>query len=209
MTFEQIQDSVIALRFHEGKRTEVKNWINTAYQKIWNEANWSFKKVRDQNFSITAGDSTPTMPTDLSKVTQITDFNGSPLVYIPDWQYDEAFAGDTATGVPQYYTVIDRQVHLAPIPSGNSTFKISYKRRLSHVDPVSGVVGGIMVEDGDQPIWAAEYDYVLVLEATIIGQQTEKDPNWRELQPQRDALLISMREDLTSDVSGQVLQWGG
>lgn len=54
MTYKQLQDEVIALRFNEGKRASVKSWINLRYSYLWDYANWSFKRITAANLAATA-----------------------------------------------------------------------------------------------------------------------------------------------------------
>jgi len=209
MNFKDLQDEVLATRFDESQRPRVKRWLNLRYQWLWNQADWNFKHVPASDFVITGGSATPTMPGDFARVGELYDDQGTPLGYLKPSDWDEYnLPPNQASNVrSSYFTVIDRQIYLYPTPSA-ATYKLSYKRRLSHVDASVGVIGGIFVEDGDQPLWPAEHDYVLVVDAVILGQQMSQDPTWTMLVEQRDQLLASMKRDLVVEQAEQFEQWG-
>lgn len=210
MTFKQLQDAVIGLRFNDGDRDSVKFWINQSYTKIWNHANWSFKTT-SSDIAVASGDNSPAMPADFGKALELYNADGARLIYLSRRDFEELFLPDTDTqGNASYYTVIDRQIYLSNAAGSELTYQLSYRRRVSHVDPVSGIIGGVLISDGDQPIWPAEHDYVLVLEATMLGQQLNNDPTWQDLKPARDEALESMKDDLaTGEVFKPVTFWGG
>lgn len=211
MTFKALQDEVIALRFDDSRRASVKSWLNTRYAALWALEDWHFKHVKGAALAITAGDATPTMPSDFAKSEGLYDHNGDRLTYIDPDVYRDAYLNPnvSAADPPCDYAVIDRELWLGPAPSANRTFTLAYERRLSHIDGPSGLAAaGVMVNDSDQAIWEAEYDYLLVLEAAMFGQQLLNDPTWTMLQPQRDELLEAMRRDLITQQHGELEVWG-
>lgn len=212
MTFKELQDEVIALRFESSQRASIKSWINLRYSYIWNLADWGFKTVSQIDLPVTAASRTPTMPPDLAKVLDVYDTTGCQLNFLPRQNFESMYPPTgiyASTSTQGDYTVIDRQIYLDFAPGSNQTFKIDYKRRLSHVDTVAGITGGIMIEDADQPLWPAEHDYALVVDTVILGQQILNDPTWTQLVPQRDELLQSMKNDLTWNKEETVTQWSG
>lgn len=207
MDFKEFQDEVISTRFDESDRDHIKRWLNLRYQWIWNQADWSFKRPPKANLAVSSA--TPTMPADFAKALRVYDDQGNELVYVDqnEWEFYSLQPGSTPNRASAY-TVIDRQLYLYPTPT-SATYKLAYKRRLSHVDATLGVVGGIMIEDTDQPLWPAEHDFVLVLEAVMLGQQLRNDPTWTMLVPARDEALDGMKSDLVWQVEEQVgEQWG-
>lgn len=206
MTFLELQDAVIANRFDVSDRTAVKAWINQSYEWIWNRADWDFKRVAATNFSVSSA--TPAMPADFAKALRLYDELGDQLQYLEpnEWEALSVQPGATSGGRATQFTVIERQIKLLPTPS-SATYKLAYQRRLSHVDASLGIIGGIMVENTDQPLWPAEHDSVLVVAGTIAGQRQRQDPTAEMLVPERDELLESMRRDLTSNVTEQNEQW--
>lgn len=208
MTFKQLQDEVIALRFQEGRRASIKSWINARYAYLWALEDWTFKRVPPTNITVVNGSRTPAMPTDFGHAERLFDDQGAELAAMDVNDWDEAFKWDTSTGRPSSYTLVSRQLYLGPTPNANYTFTMSYTRRLTHVDSITGITGGVMVEDADQALWPAEYDYLLVLEAAMMGMQLEKDEGWQDLRVPRDELLEAMRGDLTSDAVATKTQYG-
>ena len=209
MTYKNLQDECILLRFDESRRASVKSWLNTRYAAIWSMEDWYFKHVTGVPFTVTAGDDGPTMFSDFAAVEGLFDNNGDPLRWLPQRIFEEVYLGDTSSSTPREYTIVDRQIILGPTPSATTTFYISYRRRLSHVDGPSGLnAAGIMVNDSDQPIWGAEYDYLLVLEAAILGCELLEFPA-AELSSQRDGMLQALLGDaLHSQQSAGVEIWG-
>lgn len=210
MTFKQLQDEAILLRFNEGNRASVKSWLNLRYAAIWAKADWHFKHVRNQNVSVTASDPTPTIPNDFAKSEGIYDGNGDALTYLTPREFDgEAYQVPATTApTPGYFTIVDRELWLFPTPPGTATYKLSYLRRLAHIDSGTGLAAaGVMVNDSDSPIWDAEYDYLLVLEAVILGCQVLEFP-YADLVAQRDEILAAMIADLVGGQQGELQQWG-
>lgn len=215
MNFLDIQNEIISTRFDESRRAQVKLWIQSRYATLWSAANWNFRHVLDASFAVTSGANNPTMPTDLSSVEAIIDNFGQPLAYLGPMAWrDQFLSSSTVTGQPSSYTMVAGQVYLGPTPQASATFLISYARRVSHLDASGNVVSGNLSADTDRPIWSqtnfAEYDYILVLDGMMLGQQMLNDPTAYTLQGQRDELLQAMKSDLVGSVEGEYMgQWGG
>lgn len=142
----------------------------------------------------------------------LVDIDGTPLTYYEPVEFTRTFAAEqTTTGTPAAYTVVDREIVLSPSPAASTTFALSYVRRLARIEGSSGLVrAGSLSSDDDQPLWDAEYDYTLVIDATILGQQMLNDPTWQYLVPQRDELVETMTRDLTRAERGEQFgPWGG
>ena len=200
MNFDALADEVIALRFNEAERANVKSWINLCYSRLWDYADWNFKTTSGV-LTIGAGDNTPTMPADFGKAISLHDSLGRKIVYLSPQEWDEMFLlNPGATSTPSYYKVINRQIYLGSTPAVAGTMQLAYKRRISHVDSVSGIVGGVFVEDSDLPLWPTEHDYVLVLETVLLGQRIEGDPTEPFLMRARDEALQAMINDLVGEV---------
>lgn len=212
MTFKELQDEVIAMRFDESRRTSVKSWINLRYAAIWNKQDWTFKHVAGVSLAVVAGNKLPSLPEDFSRSEGIFDQYGEPLSYLDPSDWNDYFSDPQLTnGAPWAYKIVDREVYLGPTPEATTTFTINYVRRMAHVDGATTLdTPGTMVQDDDQPIWEAEYDYTLVVDACILGQQMLNDPTWSQLVPQRDELLAGMERDLARSQEGETFgPWGG
>ena len=206
MTFKQLQDEVIALRFDESKRASIKSWLNLGYQRIWNLRDWTFKHASSAVF-VTSGDNSPPMPADFQKAIALYDSNGVELPYLSQQEWEQDFVYPTS-GKARAYTIIDRQIYLGPKLVNADTLSLSYKRRLAHVDPVNGVIGGVMVNDGDQPIWPAEHDYALIFEAAVQGEALTDGLGSGDLMQLRDQALLAMQKDLAGPQTPGVRFWG-
>src|SRR2546423_10183619 len=135
MLFRQLQDEVIALRFtgDESRRASVKSWINLSYAAIWAMHDWHFKHVKGVNMSVTAGDNTPTVPSDFAKAEGLYDANGNRITFLDEATFNDSYLDPrVGSGLVAEYSVIDRELWLGPTPSSSSTFTLSYERRLAH-----------------------------------------------------------------------------
>lgn len=212
MTYKNIQDEVIALRFDTSLLSSVKQWINMSYAKIWAEADWVFKHVNAASFSVVGGNNSPTMPADFGEIEGLYDNFGTRIEYLaPDvWRdfYSDPTIPSSATSVA--YTVVNGQVLLGPTPGSSATYKLAYERRVSYLATGVTLTQGAMSGDTDVPLWPAEYHYALVLDACLIGGNLMDDLGAPAIQAERDALLAAMKDDLTSETSNEPgTQWGG
>jgi hypothetical protein len=208
VNYKALQDEVIALRFYEGRRDSIKSWLNVRYAAIWNLHDWYWKHVIGP-LTVTGGNRMPAMPPEFSRSEGVYDNSGQPLEYMEPDQWRYHYEPTTLTGTPEAYTVFNDQYQLGPTPDRNLAFTHAYERRLAHVDATSGVIGGTMQEDGDETVWPAEWDYLLVVDTTILGMQLLKDDGYRDLVPQRDELLHGLRNDGTGRGSTEPVFWGG
>jgi hypothetical protein len=209
MTFDDLADAVIRNRFQESNRTDVKLWLNASYTAIWQEADWYFKHVTAAPWTVTAGDDAPAMFSDFAEAEGVFNENGEPLIYLPQKQLEDNYLGDDGSGSSEAYTVVGREIILAPTPATTRTYYLSYRRRISHVDVGGSAAAGVMSEDGDQPIWGAEFDYLLVADAQLTGELLHKDPQAAQTQVVRDRMLDSLKRDsLHSMQSSEPVFWG-
>ena len=216
MTFLDIQNEIINLRFDESRRSQIKSWIQARYAALWASDDWNFKRVLNANLTVTGGSNTPTMPSDISSIESVYDQFGAPVPYIDPQDWRDVFndPSETPTTQPYAYTSVAGQIYLGPTPAGSTTFKISYERRVSHLDSSNNVTAGNLTNDTDKPIWSTgiygEYDYLLVIDAMMLGQQLLNDPTAYTLQGQRDDMFQAMRNDFVGETKGEVMgQWGG
>jgi len=206
MTYKQLQDEVIALRFDESKRASVKSWLNIGYQRIWNHRDWTFKHASTV-LTLAAGDNAPPMPLDFARAVGLYDSQGYELPYLSQLEWEQNFLYATS-GKAQAWTVIDRQIYIGPKLDNADTLSLSYKRRLSIVNTTSGVIGGALQLDTDQPIWPAEHDYALIFEAALTGARLLDDLGAPDIQAQRDDALRAMANDLAGPQTPGIRVWG-
>lgn len=213
MTFADIYGECASLRFNTqaAKILQVKRWVNQAEIALWNAAPWVFKRVPATNLTVTAGAASE--PTDFGKVLRLYDPRGYELPYSRPDEFEEDFTAPVPapTGHAEAYTVINRQIIVGPPETG--TFKLSYRRRYSHLD--TGVVTpGVMDEDSDTPLWDSEHHYILVPWAIRIGKLLEDDPTAPGMEQlieglKTTSMFQAMREELTAGVAEQIPVWGG
>ena len=209
LSYLDSQNAVLGRRFPPAsQRVNAKRWLATAYQDVWSAADWTFKRVSRVSFPLTAGISTPTMPSDFGDAIELYDDMGEVLVRLSQERFEEEFADilvQSQTGTPEVYTVVNRQIEVAPIP-GAVTFRLSYFRRLSHKEENgTTVTGGFMDEDTDYPLWD-DHHSVLIPRATAIGLQEINDPTWDQAQEEYERQLARMRDDYVQQ--NPAVQWG-
>jgi hypothetical protein len=214
VTYADIYGEVASLRFNTQatKLAQVKRWVNQAEIAVWNAAPWSFKRVAPASLAVVAGTNTPTMPADFGKAHRLYDYLGDPISYVaPDEFFlrneEDIVAGNR--GEPSEYTIVNRAVHLAPIPQTSRTFKLSYRRRYAHLNAAMATVAGVMSIDTDLPIWDAEFHYILVPWAMILGEKLEADSTANDLRQERDEMLARMISELVGGEVNEIRQWGG
>lgn len=206
MTYKQLQDEVLTLRFDESKRASVKSWLNIGYQRIWNLRDWTFKHA-SAILTVTGNDNSPAMPLDFARALALYDDFGHELPYLErlEWEQDYLYA---TGGRVQAWTVIDRQIYLGPKQVSAITLSLSYKRRMAIVSAASGVIGGNFQADTDQPIWPAEHDYALIFEAAVIGETMLDGLSSADLTTRRDEALTAMTHDLAGSQTPGIRFWG-
>lgn len=195
--YKDIQDKVLLNRFREAQRTDVKAWINAEYAYLWNENDLSFQHVTAMDptlgqLTVTAGDNTPTLPTELADVEGLYDDQGSALVPLEPEMFERTYRGLTSRSQPVHFMVVNRTLYLGPTPADNATFTIGYKRILSHLDNGGAIVNGAMSADTDQPMWTVDHDEVLVAGARVRGKKRAQDPTWQADLEERDELLAAL-----------------
>lgn len=208
LTYLQLQDAVLGRRFPAAsQRDNAKRWLATAYADVWTAADWTFKRVSRAELTMTSGDSTPAMPADFGQVLYIYDDSGAPLVELGQDEFEATYADvllTAQTGLPEVFMVVDRQIHVAPLPSA-TTFRLSYKRRISHRESDDSVAAGYMDEDSDSPLWD-DHHSLLIARATAIGLQELNDPTWSGPQEEYERQLARMERDYVYEYPAR--QWG-
>lgn len=195
MTLNDIVQDIITLRFKAGEASMIKSWVNQRYAMVWAAVNWPFKFAGPINFTLTAGDSTPTSPSGVHRVMPngLRDDQGNPLTYREPQDFFDAYVAQTGTGRPNEFTVLNGQVTVAPIPNVNYTYTIVYERQLSHLEADgSTVTVGPMDEDDDRPLWDAAFHYILVPAAMSTGLKLQNDPTWQALEDEFERQLTAM-----------------
>lgn len=187
LTYASLQAYVKERRFPDSLTGAVQAWLAAAYQDVWDAADWDFKQVPRQTF-YTSSDATsngtatakPRMPGDFAYSRRLYDENGYPVDYMDADSFDDDYASTTSTGAPEAFTVVNRQIILAPTPNRVYALSLPYRRRMAHKNTSGVVVAGFLSADTDYPLWD-DHHYLLVPRAKTLGLQSIGDPTWTDL----------------------------
>lgn len=198
LSYVNLQDAVIEKRFPSSARGSVKQWLAMAYSNVWDAADWQFKHV--QRAPLTVSSSQPTTPAGLAKVTRIYDDLGDPLEQLDQHTFDDWYADPSlGTGRPEAFTVVNRQIVVAPAPGSSYSFQITYVRRLAHKAADGAISEGFFTTDSDYPFWD-DHHGILIPRAAAIGLKLRNDPTWEAVQDDYLGQLELMVNDLAVDV---------
>jgi hypothetical protein len=208
LTYVQLQDAVLGRRFPAAsQRSNAKRWLATAYADVWSAAEWTFKRVSRAPLTMVDGDSTPVMPADFGEALDLFDETGYPLLRLSQEDFERAY-GDvlmqSQTGTVEAYTVVNRQIEVAPAPTGGSFF-LSYTRRLAHRNADGTIAAGFMDADTDYPFWD-DHHSLLIPRAYAIGLMELNDPTWSGPQEDYERQLARMERDYEHQRPQR--QWG-
>lgn len=209
LNFVTLQDAVLGRRFPAAsQRTNAKRWLATAYADVWAAEEWTFKRVSRATISFTSGDTTPTMPADFQDAIDLFDQTGFPLKRYSQEEFEERYADvlvASSGGSPEAYTVVNRQIEVAPIPGVSTSFRLSYRRRLASRTAAGVVQAGMMAIDSDYPFWD-DHHAVLIPRAIALGLQELNDPTWQDPQAEFERQLERMKDDYVQ--IRPAVQWG-
>lgn len=199
MTFDQILDQVLADGFSSTKREPAKEWVNAAYQWLWDAEEWSFR-TGVATVGVTAGSANVgAMPTDFGIAVYLLNSDGEPLRPIQDVRQFYALYGDGEQGVPEAFTVVGAtSLRVGPVSSvTESDWQLVYEKQ------------AIALSNGtDVPSIPGNYHMGIVQKARAEGMRLLGIPLW---QGQLDAALETldaMRQSYLSPIRGEVEQVG-
>jgi hypothetical protein len=134
MNYLALRTAVFERRFPSN--SPVADWLEAAYNDVWNSAEWTFKQVDDATFYTTANGlsngvpaASPKMPAGFANPLEVLDDQGGEVIWLPRDEFKRRYAPNTATGVPEAYMLSNRQIILGPAPASAYAFQVSYKRR--------------------------------------------------------------------------------
>lgn len=197
MTFEDIQDEVISLRFKESQRESVKRWINMRYHFLWGVADWPWKRMGPVDLALLGGDANPALPDDFDRPLAIYDDAGMQLDWMPpdDFDHDYLYIQiNGGTSKPESFKWVNDVITLAPTPDQNYTYKLIYERGMAYLANGTTPTSGQLTSAGDEPIWAEPYHYVLVFGAVASGLRAENDPTFDQMEEEYATFLQSMKD---------------
>ena len=204
LTYQALYQAIIGTRFPQASQlTNAKRWLDTAYQDVWNAADWTFRRVPMSSFAVTSAQ--PTMPTDYADTIDLYSPDGTQLVRLSEEDFERYYLGSiaSASGPADAYAVINRQIYLSSPASG--TYTHSYRRRMAHKDTGGSVVAGPMSADSDKPLWD-DHHGVLIPRAQAIGLLELNDPTWELPQNEYERQLSRMKQDY--EQVRPATQWG-
>jgi hypothetical protein len=214
MTFKNMQDEIIDLRFNETNRTRVKRWLNATEAKVWSAFEWPFKFVEAASLPIGSGDYTPdmTMLPGFFRVARggFQDDLGNVLRYMAPDDFDENYRGtmNVESGRPRDFTVRNAQIYLGPTPDADYTYTISYERDLVHFNTNGDLIGGEMTADSDYPVWGSSFHYLLVPGAMELGLVMVNDPTAMAVGAEFGAELLRMADHYLPPDIPETQQYG-
>lgn len=198
MTFQQLVDLVLADGFAEAKRETAKQWVNAAYQWMWDAEEWSFRTAI-ADVTVTAGSANVgSMPTDFGIALYVLDEDGEPLRPIQDVRQYYALYGDGDSGKPEAFTVIgSTSLRVGPVSSETATYQLVHEK-----------VAIPLSDPADRPSIPANYQMGIVHKARADGFRQLGIPVWEgELTAAMDA-VEAMRQTYLSPIRGEIEQIG-
>lgn len=212
MTYLEIVNEILNLRFNENRRSMAQRWVGIKEMEVWSAYDWPFKVVRGATLTIASGNISPTMPTGFFKVLKngLQDDLGSKLTYLEPDLFDSYYVGTSNTyqGRPQEYTIVNGVLYLGPTPDTGYTFTVSYQRTYVHLNGAGAVTAGPMSADTDTPIWDSQFHFLLVPAAMGLGLKLENDPTSGPIDQEYAALMARMADHYLPTDSSETRQYG-
>jgi hypothetical protein len=197
LTFLDIQNELVRLRFGEGRRANVKQWINAKYRDIFVARDWSFRQVYREPVHIDAQGFVSATATPFTRVYALELADGTALSFVQPNVARENFPINLQTrpNPPEQFFVVDRVVRVQPPPSGIVDAYISYQRAVCCRMSTGQIKAGSMLADNDYPIWSQEHHYLLVTGAMALGLKNVNDPTWQALEADYGLAVDAMADD--------------
>lgn len=133
LTFKQIQDQAIR-RFSSALRPDLKEWIQLAYDTVWNAEQWTFR-YSAVPVSVTSGSADlGGLPGDLGVPISLQRADGSPLAPMGLREYYRRYFGSqVSNGLPEAFAVLAGGIKVGP-PSNetSSLYELVHERALAH-----------------------------------------------------------------------------
>lgn len=212
MTFQELQNECINLRFKESQRESIKRWINMRYQFLWTQADWPWKRMGPAAISIVSGNANPVLPADFDRPLLMYDDRGDGVAWISPDEFDANYLFEelaSTEGKPESFKWVNDVITVGPVPDSNYTYRIVYERGMTYMQNGTTPVTGSMVANTDEPIWSEAYHYMLVPGAIATGLKLENDPTFPQFENEFELGLMSMKDHYlpTAAVFGN-LQYG-
>lgn len=198
MNFKDLQDAVMSDRFREAQRGDIKTWINSRLGMLWDSADWTFKHAKT-TVTVTAGENVVSgLPTDFGTVRALRRSDGTRLHYLDPDDFDDAYFGQTDTGLPYHFTVVNSAISVGPISSETNTgYGLFYNKAVT-----------VLVDDNDTPNIPVDCHEAIVFGAAVEGLILQNDFTWQGMEQLWSAELQTMKEAYLIDHFGDAAQFG-
>lgn len=199
MTFLELQDDVLTGRFDSSKRSQVKNWINYRYGRLWGAEDWTFKYTL-VTLPVTLGASTAALGT-IRRPIALWDTSVSPSytpieASRPETFYDSA---STASSTPVGFTVVGTNIVFNQPVSSARTYQLF------------GELGFTALSaDADVPLIPSEFHLMLSHAAAAEGLKDQNDPFWQDKETAFQAAYADLKKGYLVNVrtfGGQYPSW--
>lgn len=187
MTFVEIVNAVLADAFSESRRADAKTWVNFRLSWLWDVGDWAFAEGR-ADVTVTAGSQTVTgMPDDFQVARALYRADGEPLCEISSFdEFASRYIGaaNTATGLPEAYTVLGSTIYVGPTSTETSaSYLLVYQKAPT-----------LLVEDADVPAIPAGYHMALVHGAKAEGFRLTNVPLAAQFDADFQAAITAMQQ---------------
>jgi hypothetical protein len=194
MTYVQIQNAVLADGFAEGKRSDVKNWIQARHAWLWDLEEWTFRQGSSA-VTFTANSQTIAgVPSDFRAAIALYDAQGQLIRGYRDHRefYDRynSLAGN-GSGVPEAFTVYGGQIIVGPAGDGSAGLLLYEKSKPA------------LTADGDLTGLPEGYDLALVHGGKAEGFKLSNVPLWQGFDEDFTAFINAMRRNYLSALRSQ------
>lgn len=196
MTFQQIYNSVAALRFNTALITAsggIKEWIRARESDVWAYADWPVKGSAQLSLVLTNGNAGVTLPGGWSSVLQglhIYDDYGAELDYLEPEDFFASYGASPSAPVsnqrPVAWTIVTdsaspgtQKFYVGPAPNGAYTFYVQGWNLPIKRTAAATFALGTMTSDTDLPWWPDDYHDFLIDGTIARGKRLQSDPSWQ------------------------------
>jgi hypothetical protein len=199
MTYVDIQNAVLKNAFSEGRRSEVKQWIQFRHAWLWDLEQWTFKFATSAVVFAASSQIVGAVPADFRTALALYDANGNPISGIRDMRtfFDSYNANlQNGIGIPEAFTVVGSQIMVGPAGDGSAGLLVYEKSKPA------------LVNDGDLTGLPDGYDVALVHGAKAEGFKLSNIPLWQGFDDDFTAAANALRRNYLIAMRGQAGQLG-
>lgn len=197
MSFDEIVNEIIQIRFKSGQRASARRWVNLRYQSIWAYADWPWKRQGPVGLIVVQGNANPQLPPGFQRPVLVFDEAGNELEWMEPDEFDRIHRYgqvNQSKGRPASFKWVDNTIALGPTPDSNYNFGLVYDRKPTYMANGATPTSGPMVNGTDVPIWDEQYHYILVTGGIATGLRLENDPTYPQMEDDFSGQLNSMQD---------------